>query len=96
MTKEEAIKELERTFDVLDHSCHMDNRRKEAFNMARVALFAEPCEDAISMSVIENIKAEINEFIKNPQFGDLSIGASCGAVRCLEIINRHLSGKESE
>ena len=44
MTREEANKELERAFDVLDHTCHMDNRRKEAFNMARVALSAEPCD----------------------------------------------------
>lgn len=48
MTKEEATKELIRAFDVLDNSCHMDNRRKEAFNKAYVALKAEPCEDAIS------------------------------------------------
>ena len=52
MTREEAIKEIERAFDVLDHSCHMDNRRKEAFNMARVALFAEPCDDAISRQAV--------------------------------------------
>lgn len=48
MTREEAIKELERAVDVLDHQCHMDNRKKEAFNMAIKALSAEPCEDAIS------------------------------------------------
>lgn len=52
MTREEANKELERAFDVLDRTCHMDNRRKEAFNMARVALSAEPCEDAISREYI--------------------------------------------
>lgn len=46
MTIEEAIKELERAFDVLDHSCHMDNRRKEAFNMAMAALEQEPCREA--------------------------------------------------
>lgn len=45
MTREEAIKELERAVDVLDHQCHMDNRKKEAFNMAIKALSVEPCED---------------------------------------------------
>lgn len=52
MTNQEANKELERAFDVLDHTCHMDNRRKEAFNMARLALFAEPCEDCISRKAL--------------------------------------------
>ena len=42
MTREEAIKEMIRAYDVLDFSCHMDNRRKEAFNMAKVALEQEP------------------------------------------------------
>ena len=42
MTREEAIKEIIRAYDVLDFSCHMDNRRKEAFNMAKVALEQEP------------------------------------------------------
>lgn len=47
MTKEEAIKEMIRAYDVLDFSSHMDNRRKEAFNMAKEALEQQPCEDAI-------------------------------------------------
>lgn len=51
MTREEAIKEIERAFDVLDHSCHMDNRRKEAFNMARVSLYAEPTLDKIRAEI---------------------------------------------
>ncbi len=42
MTREEAIKEITRAYDVLDFSCHMDNHRKEAFNMAKVALEQEP------------------------------------------------------
>ena len=49
---------------------------------------------SIPMSVIENIKSEILEFAKNPNFGDLSDGASAGAVRCLEIIDKHC-GKEN-
>ena len=51
-------------------------------------------EEQEPMSVIENIKAEILEFAKNPNFGDLSDGASAGAVRCLEIIDKHC-GKEN-
>lgn len=49
MTGEEAVKEIIRAYDVLDFSCHMDNRRKEAFNMAKAALEKEPktghCKD---------------------------------------------------
>lgn len=52
MTREEAIKEMIRAYDVLDFSCHMDNRRKEAFNMAKVALEQEPSEDAISRQAV--------------------------------------------
>lgn len=52
MTREEAIKELIRAFDVLDFSSHMDNRRKEAFNMAKVALEQEPCSDAVSRQAV--------------------------------------------
>ena len=47
MTREEAIKEIIRAYDVLDFSSHMDNRRKEAFNMAKVALEQEPILDKI-------------------------------------------------
>ena len=47
MTREEAIKEMIRAYDVLDFSGHMDNRRKEAFNMAKVALEQEPCGNCI-------------------------------------------------
>lgn len=55
MTREEAIKELIRAFDVLDNSCHMDNQRKEAFNMAKVALEQEPCDDAVSRQAVMDI-----------------------------------------
>jgi hypothetical protein len=51
MTREEAIKEIIRAYDVLDFSSHMDNRRKEAFNMAKVALEQKP--------VLDKIRAEI-------------------------------------
>ncbi len=54
MTREEAIKEMIRAYDVLDFSCHMDNRRKEAFNMAKVALEQEP--------VLDKLRAEIAEY----------------------------------
>lgn len=75
MTREEAIKELERAFDVLDHSCHMDNRRKEAFNMARV-----------SLSAIEDIKAEIKrEYLSEGHLTEYWDGIETA----LEIINKH-------
>lgn len=78
MTREEAIEVLRANYP---DACY--------------SLLREEVEMAIkALSAIEKIKAEINEFIKNPGFGDLDIGASCGAVRCLEIIDRHISGKE--
>ena len=46
--------------------------------------------------VLEEIKAEIEQFAKNPNFGDLSTGASCGALKALDIINKHISGKETK
>lgn len=81
MTSGEAIKELIRAFDVLNNSCHMDNRRKEAFNMAKMALenkprfilhsdgkieqIIEPCD-----VVLDKIKDEIfdidDEIVLNP------------------------------
>lgn len=32
---EEAIKEIDRSYEVLCHSCHMDERRKNAFLLAK-------------------------------------------------------------
>ena len=46
------------------------------------------------LGAIDAIKAEIEELSKHPAFGDLSVGVSCGAVKCMEIINKHTSGKE--
>lgn len=67
MTKEEAIKEMIRAYDVLDFSCHMDNRRKEAFNMAKEALEQEPCEDAIPRSTAIQL---VNDVQNNCGFSD--------------------------
>lgn len=67
ITREEAIKEMIRAYDVLDFSCHMDNRRKEAFNMAKVALEQEPCEDAISrqavLGIVRNMKGLARAYV---------------------------------
>lgn len=81
MTREEAIKELIRAFDVLDNSCHMDNRRKEAFNMAKMALenkprfilhsdgkieqIIEPCD-----GVLDKIRVEIHATAEMHEDGD--------------------------
>ena len=45
--------------------------------------------------VFEDIKGEIEEFAKNPDFGDLSVGASAGAVKAIEIINKY-NGESEE
>lgn len=67
MTKEEAIKEMIRAYDVLDFSCHMDNRRKEAFNMAKEALEQKPCEDAIPRTTAITL---VNDVQNNCGFSD--------------------------
>ena len=41
-------------------------------------------------SVINDIRKELEQFIKAPNFGDLSLGAICGAMKALEIIDKHL------
>jgi hypothetical protein len=41
--------------------------------------------------VLCNIRAEIEQFAKNPNFGDLSLGASCGAMKAIEIINKYMA-----
>lgn len=40
-------------------------------------------------SILDKIRAEIEQFAKNPDFGDLSLGASCGAMKAIEIINKY-------
>ena len=43
---------------------------------------------------VDEIRVEIEQFAKQPNFGDLSTGASCGAMKALEIIEKHINGKE--
>ena len=46
---------------------------------------------------LDKIRDEIEQFAKNPDFGDLSIGASCGAMKAIEIIDMYKaerSGRE--
>ena len=47
------------------------------------------------LGAIDAINTEIEELAKHPAFGDLSVGVSCGAVRCLEIVNKHTSGGDA-
>ncbi|MBQ1296955.1 MAG: hypothetical protein IIY21_23115 [Clostridiales bacterium] len=56
---------------------------------------AEPCEDAISMSVIEDIKAEIGKYRDNFILANRHDLAAV-AENCLMFIDKHISGKESE
>lgn len=59
----------------------------------RIGESISDCINSIPASVsLDNITKEIEEFAKNPNFGDLSLGASCGAMRALEIINKHRNG----
>ena len=61
---------------------------------------AEECQQMVKwlkdykrlLGAIEAIKTDIEEFLKQPDFGDLSVGVSCGAIKCIEIINKHTRG----
>lgn len=59
MTNEEAAKELMMAYEDLKYMCYMDCGREAAFNKAREALRAEPCEDAISRQAMLNGLASI-------------------------------------
>jgi hypothetical protein len=44
--------------------------------------------------ILDKIRAEIEQFAKNPDFGDLSLGASCGAMKAIEIIDKYKAESE--
>ena len=46
--------------------------------------------------VLDKIRAEIEQFAENPNFGDLSLGASCGAMKAIDIINKYREGSDAE
>lgn len=51
--------------------------------------------DAIKCGTpLDKIRSEIMEFAKNPNFGDLSIGVGCGAMKALEIIDKYREESE--
>lgn len=45
---------------------------------------------------LDDVKTEIKQFAENPDFGDLSLGVSCGAIKAIEIIDKCKAEKESE
>ena len=54
-------------------------------------------KNTITVEVLDKIRAEIEQFARNPNFGDLSLGASCGAIKALEIIDKYRSkGSDKE
>ena len=66
---------------------------------------ADPVESAIAngtpipkvqADMLAKIRAEIEQFAENPNFGDLSIGASCGALKAIEIIDKYKADSEVE
>lgn len=65
MTNEEAVKELMMAYEDLKNMCYMDCGREAAFNKAREALKAEPCEDAVSR---EHLLSEIDNLMQSPWF----------------------------
>ena len=50
----------------------------------------------VQADMLDKIRAEIEQFAENPNFGDLSIGASCGALKAIEIINKYKAESEEE
>lgn len=46
--------------------------------------------------VLDKIRAEIMQFAENPNFGDLSLGVSCGAMKTIEIINKYRDKEQEE
>lgn len=57
-----------------------------------------PTVEAVPMSVIEDIKAEIEEIVQPDVIGGRANGKSIryGMCKALEIINKHISGKGQE
>jgi len=86
MTREEAIKEMIRSYDVLDFSCHMDNRRKEAFNMAKVALEQEPSGETVSLEAFKQVMRERD--IAIGQLKELGYGFGQKIEPCDDAISR--------
>lgn len=104
MTIDEAIKhaeevandqELKSGFET-DYEAYSisDDERKECKKCAdEHRQLAEWLKDYKRLlGAIDAIKADIEELSKHPDFGDLSVGVSCGAIRCLEMINKHIEG----
>lgn len=39
--------------------------------------------------ILDKIRDEIKKLAENPNFGDLSLGVSCGAMKVIEIIDKY-------
>ena len=58
--------------------------------------YADSVQPKPKTDVLDKIRAEIEQFAKNPDFGDLSLGASCGAMKAIEIINKYKAESEDK
>ena len=47
-------------------------------------------------AVLDKIRVEIEQFAENPNFGNLSLGASCGARKAIEIIDKYKVERRGE
>ena len=47
-------------------------------------------------TVLDKIRAEIEQFAENPNFGDLSLGVSCGVMKAIEIIDKYKAESEEQ
>ena len=81
--REDVIKRLK------DIRIYTGENVREAFDMAIEAL-----EQSIPLSVIEDIKAVIRGEIASRESGKPMV-QNCGLHKALEIIDRHISGKEN-
>lgn len=105
MTRKEAIKEMIRAYDVLDFTSHMDNRRKEAFNMAKAALEQESILDKIRAEILEEKECAYADFerYKVEYLGQDSEDVldslpqddfRYGMERCIDIIDKYKAKRE--
>ena len=61
----------------------------EEYQWQRKETLFEIIKDLDQEPVLDRIRAEIEQFAKNPNFGDLSTGVSCGALKAIEIIDKY-------
>ena len=87
--------------EALEKEHKLDERCITSYEWREIFLYLDECFDAVSMSVIEDIKAEIREETEC-HYGDKCLGANCPSntdcmimgEHAIWIIDKHISGRE--